>query len=97
MSIITHLVYIAQTPVSTSGLPTSSATAGTVKAVLDVVLTITGSIALLMITIGGFRYIISRGDPSATAQAKDTILYALVGLVVSILAYAIVGFVVNST
>ena len=94
---LTQLLYFAQTKVDTGPLPHVNATSATIKTVLDIVFTITGSLALLMITVGGFRYIISRGDPSATAQAKDTILYALVGLVISITAYSIVAFVVNTT
>lgn len=97
MSLIAHILYFAQTPVDTTNLPQSQATSATIKTVLDIVFTLTGSIALLMITIGGFRYIISRGDPSATAQAKDTILYALVGLVISIAAYSIVALVIKGT
>jgi hypothetical protein len=94
---ITHLLYFAQTAVNTSPLPNTPATQGEVGTALDIVFTVTGAIALLVITIGGLRYIISRGDPSATAQAKDTIMYALIGLVISIAAYSIVTFVVKAT
>jgi|SRR5581483_9085680 len=90
-------VYIAQTAVNTAPLPQTPATGGEIRTALDIVFTLTGALALLVITIAGFRYIISRGDPSATAQAKDAILYALVGLIVSIAAYSIVTFVVKTT
>lgn len=64
--------------------------------IVNIVFGIAGSLALLFIVIGSLRYIISRGDPQATAQAKNTIIYALVGLIVTALAYSIVGFVVRN-
>lgn len=53
-----------------------------------------GAIAVLMIIIGGIRYVTSNGDSKATTSAKDTILYAVIGLIVAIASYAIVNFVV---
>lgn len=97
MDLISRSLYFAQTAVNTSPLPNTSASSGEITKALDIVFTLTGSLALLIITIAGFRYIISRGDPSATAQAKDAILYAVIGLIVSIAAYSIVTFVVKST
>jgi hypothetical protein len=52
-----------------------------------------GAVAFLFIVIGGFRYVISSGDPKNTAKAKNTIIYALVGLVITISADAIVNFI----
>ena len=49
-----------------------------------------------MLIIGGFRYVLSQGDEKATKGAKDTILFAIVGIVVAILAFAIVNFVIGS-
>jgi len=48
-----------------------------------------------MIIVGGIRYATSNGDQSAVKGAKDTILYAVVGLIVALVAYAIVNFVIN--
>ena len=47
-----------------------------------------------MIVIGGVRYTVSNGDSNAVTGAKNTIMYAIVGLVVAIIAYALVNFVV---
>lgn len=55
---------------------------------------IIGAISVLMIIIGGIRYVTSNGDQNQITSAKNTILYAVIGLVVSILAYAIVAFVI---
>jgi hypothetical protein len=49
-----------------------------------------------MIIYGGFRYVISRGDAAHIKAAKETILYAVVGVVVSIVAFAIVSFVARN-
>lgn len=80
-------------PVKNGGVEANGSTINSVK---NIVFGLAGSLAFLFIVIGGVRYILSRGDPNATAQAKNTIIYALVGLIVTILAYAIVGFVLGS-
>ena len=49
-----------------------------------------------MIIYGGIQYTTSAGDSGKVTNAKNTILYAIVGLIVSILAYAIVNFVTNA-
>ena len=66
-----------------------------VKTVINSILLILGMIAVVMIVIGGIRYTTSNGDASNVKAAKDTILYAVVGLVVALLAYAIVNFVLG--
>jgi hypothetical protein len=54
-----------------------------------------GIIAVLMIIIGGFKYITSGGESSNISGAKNTIIYAIIGLVIVALAQIIVHFVVN--
>ncbi|HUO61870.1 MAG TPA: pilin [Candidatus Bathyarchaeia archaeon] len=63
--------------------------------IINTMLFVLGMIAVLMIVIGGIRYTTSNGDSAATKSAKDTILYSVIGLVVAIMAYAIVNFVVG--
>lgn len=70
--------------------------ASSFKTIINVILFILGAISVIMIVIGGVRYTVSGGDSSSTKGAKDTILYAVVGLVVAMLAYAIVNFVLTS-
>jgi hypothetical protein len=67
-----------------------------IKTIVNVLLFILGAIAVIMIIIGGIRYATSGGDASSTKAAKDTILYAVIGLVVAILAYAIVNFILGA-
>ncbi len=69
--------------------------ASMVHIVINTLLYILGVIAVLMIVIGGIRYTTSNGEASGIKSAKDTILYAVIGLIVAILAYAIVNFVVG--
>lgn len=64
--------------------------------IITIVFGIAGAVALLVIVLAGLQYILSRGDPQKTASAKNTIIYALVGLALVVLAQAIVVFVVNS-
>ena len=79
-----------------SVLPHVDATKGDrIQAILTLVFSLTGAIALLVITIAGFRYSISHGDPGLIAQSKNAIIYALVGLVISVFAIAIVNFVIR--
>jgi ABC-type Fe3+ transport system permease subunit len=70
--------------------------AGTFKKVINTLLFITGMIAVLFIVIGGLRFVTSNGDSNQASQARNTVLYAVIGLVVAIMAYAIVNFVVSN-
>lgn len=64
--------------------------------IINIMLYALGAIAVIMIIIGGIRYTTSNGDSNGIQSAKNTILYAVAGLVVAILAYAIVNFVVSN-
>ena len=55
-----------------------------------------GAVAVIVIIIGGIRYVMSSGDAGQVQSAKNTILYAVIGLIVVIMAYAIVNFVVTN-
>lgn len=66
-----------------------------ITTVINIISIVVGIVAVIMIIIGGFKYITSNGDSGAVSGAKNTILYAIVGLVVVALAQIIVRFVVN--
>lgn len=59
----------------------------------DTLIFLIGAVSVIMIIVGGFRFVISQGNPQATKAARETILYAVIGVVVAALAYAAVGFV----
>lgn len=76
-----------------SGAPTD--VNGLIKTIVNLLLFVLGAISVIMIIIGGFKYTTSQGDSSSLSSAKNTILYAVVGLVVAIMAYSIVNFVIG--
>jgi len=69
---------------------------GIFTTISNVMLFLVGAISVVMVVIGGMRYVISGGNTANVGAAKNTILYAIVGLVISILAYAVVNFVIGS-
>ena len=69
---------------------------GVFQTIVNVLLFLIGAIAVIMLIIGGVRYVISGGDQAQVTSAKNTILYAIVGIVVAFLAYAAVNFVMTS-
>ena len=64
--------------------------------ITNVILLIVGIVSVIMLIYGGLRYILSGGDSKKVTDAKNTILYAIIGLIISLLAYAIVNFVLTS-
>lgn len=68
----------------------------TVNQIINIVIGVTGFAAVAMTIYGGVQYTTSAGDPGKVKKAKDTIMYGIVGLVVAILAFAIVNFVLSS-
>ena len=66
-----------------------------IKTIVNTLLFAIGIVAVIMLIVGGFRYIFSGGNSTNTAAAKDTILYAVIGIVVALLSYAIVSFVLG--
>ena len=68
---------------------------GLIKTVVNVLLWAVGILSVIMIIFSGLRYITSAGDASKTKSAQSTLIYSVVGLIVAILAYAIVNMVIN--
>jgi hypothetical protein len=74
---------------------TANSLEGIFATVSNTLIYIVGAVAVIFLIIGGLRYVISNGDPKAVTAAKDTILYAIVGIVVAIVSYAAVNFVIT--
>ena len=74
---------------SNSDLPT------VIQNILNAIIAVAGIVSVVFIIIGGIQYTTSAGDPGKTKKAKDTILYALIGLIVCALSFAIVNFVIS--
>lgn len=64
--------------------------------IVNIASAVVGVIAVIMIIIGGLRYITSGGDTNKVSGAKNTLLYAIIGLVIVALAQLIVHFVLGS-
>lgn len=69
---------------------------GIFNRITSILLFIVGAVAVIMLIFGGIRYIVSGGDQNNVTAAKNTILYAIIGIIVALLAYAAVKFVTTS-
>lgn len=76
-------------------IPQGGLTSHSVLSALQLVFGIAGAVTLLVITVAGIQYVMSMGDPQNTTRARNTIIYALVGLVICISAFSIVTFALN--
>ncbi|MNH58404.1 hypothetical protein D3C73_102000 [compost metagenome] len=69
---------------------------GIFTTIVNILLFIIGALSVIMLIIGGIRYTVSGGNQSAITAAKNTIMYAIVGIIIAVLAYAIVNFVLSA-
>ncbi len=69
---------------------------GSVTGILNAIIGVLGLVCVVVMIIGGVNYMTSSGDAGKVKKAKDTILYGLIGLVVCVLAFAIVNFVIGN-
>lgn len=69
----------------------------TINTIVNILSAVVGIVAVVMIIIGGFKYITSGGDSGNITSAKHTIIYALVGLIIVALAQVIVRFILSNT
>lgn len=74
----------------------STCTDGIFTTIVNVLLFVIGAVSVIMLIIGGIRYTISNGDSKQVETAKNTIMYALIGLVIAFLAFAIVNWILTS-
>jgi type IV secretion system pilin len=76
-------------------LPVVTAGSGELQQLLTIIFGVFAAVSVLMIVIAGFRFISAQGNASEIAKARSTIIYAIAGLLVSLIAEAIVGFVLG--
>lgn len=80
-----------------TGVPTTLFGEGSIfTTIVNVLLFIIGAISVIMLIFGGIRYTVSGGDSGAVTSAKNTIMYAIIGLIVAFLAFAIVNWVLGA-
>jgi hypothetical protein len=68
---------------------------GIFQIIANILLFLVGAISVIMLIIGGVRYVVSGGDQNQVTGAKNTIMYAIIGIVIAFLAFAAVNFVVT--
>jgi energy-converting hydrogenase Eha subunit E len=79
-----------------SGVPSDLFGAGGILTdVTNILLFVAGALAVIMIIVGGLRYVVSGGNSSSVTSAKNTVLYAIVGLIIAFLAFAAVNFLLG--
>ncbi len=66
-----------------------------IKKIVQGLLFVLGTVAVIVIIFAGIFYTTSSGDPKMVEKAKNTLMYAVIGLIVAVLSYAIVGYVVG--
>ncbi|MDB5179187.1 MAG: hypothetical protein JWN01_1130 [Patescibacteria group bacterium] len=83
------------------GAPTNAkenlfASGGIFSTIANTLIFLVGAVAVIFLIIGGLRYVVSQGDAKNIEAAKNTILYAIVGIVVAVISFALVQFVINA-
>jgi len=62
----------------------------------NTLLLLVGVVAMLFLIIGGFQYIVSAGNAETIQKAKTTIMYAVIGIIVTLLSWAVVNFIIKA-
>lgn len=90
------------TRIAVSNVPTQygddqdTALTDNIVAIINAVIGVLGLVCVVVMIIGGVNYMTSSGDTGKVKKAKDTILYGLIGLIICVLAFAIVNFVITN-
>lgn len=79
-----------------TNLPNVAASHSELTTVLNIAIGIIAAISVMFVVIGGLRYVLSDGDPQKSSRARETIIYAVVGLLIAITAEALVAFALNT-
>ena len=90
--IITSIAKTLPNPVGDEGDTLTTDITGIINAIIGAL----GIVCVVVIIIGGVNYMTSSGDAGKVKKAKDTILYGMIGLVICVLAFAIVNFVIGT-
>jgi heme/copper-type cytochrome/quinol oxidase subunit 2 len=68
-----------------------------VSTIVQILSIVVGAVAIIMIIVSGFRYITSGGDASRVSSAKNTLIYAIIGIAIAVLAQVLVNFVISQS
>lgn len=89
------LINLAQLTRDRINIPEPELAQSNVAGALKLVFGVAGGIAVIIITLAAFKYVVSMGNPEQAAKAKNAIIYALIGLLVCLIAYNAVNFVLD--
>lgn len=78
-----------------TGLPVVAAGSSQLHEVLAIIFGVLAAVSVLMIVIAGLRFVVAQGNSQEVSKARSTIMYALIGLIVSLIAEALVAFVLD--
>lgn len=95
MNILTLLQILAAQVDPPTGIIKQDLNNATLQNVFNIVLALAGAVAVAFIVFGGIKYTLSQGDQNDIKQAKDTILYAIVGIVIVMISFMLVNFVIG--
>lgn len=95
MKLLYFLQQFAVVPNSAIGLPETPADTGSIQSILQIIFGVIGALAVLFIVVGGFKLSMSQGDPQKIAKARGTIIYAVAGLILALLAEVVVTYVLD--
>jgi len=79
----------------TGGLNSSQSLSDLIVRVVDILLTFAGVVAIVFVIIGGYQYVVSGGNEETAEKGKKTLINAIIGIVVVVLAYTIINVLVN--
>lgn len=77
------------------GVPNNPISQGSISRIVNLVFSIAGSVAVISVIVGGILYALSTGDSAKVAQAKNTILYSVIGLLIVASAFLITNFIIG--
>lgn len=88
------LIFLAQFP-QPKNLPQTTADASKIQTVSNILFGVIGAAAVLVISIAAFKFVVHQGEPAEMTKARNSIIYTVVGLVVALSAWTIVGFTIG--
>ncbi len=77
-------------------LPRAGTNSSIVITIFNLFFAILAGVALITVVYGGFKYVISQGEPDKIGKAKDIIMYSIIGLVVAFSAFGIVNVFIKA-
>lgn len=95
MMIKNIIAILAQTYSAPDNLPQQAANNDALTNVFNAVLALGGAVAVAYIIYGGIKFSISNGDPAKVKEAREAIIYSVIGLIIVIISFTLINFVIG--